>query len=114
MIEGGAVILNGQYVGDILYYDGIMIIIPEGTVLPVNNVEDHLQFVSTGTLRWALGTIGDTIPADAAFKRMVTIPTLTLANPTQYVWMRENVIIPATTAESPNMPFKLIGQTYAG
>lgn len=108
-----ALIINGQYVGDILGHDATTIVLPTGTVVPTNMTEDTLEILSTGSLRFALGTLGGAIPADAAFKRMLSIPTLTAAEPTQYVWMRETVIIPSDTTETPNMPFKLTGQTYA-
>ena len=109
-----ALVVNGNYICDILGADTSTIVVPLGTVVPTNGVEDLIQIYSTGVLAFALGTAGDTIPAPDAFKRMLTIPTLTSAAPTQYVWMRETVIIPGDTTESVSTPFKLIGQTYAG
>jgi hypothetical protein len=111
-VEGCAVIINNQYVGDVLAYDGIMIVIPSTAVITVNNVSDILQIITTGDLKFALGGVSDVVPVDENFKRMLSIPTLTTAAPTQYVWLKESVIIPTTTVESPNMPFKLIGQIY--
>ena len=109
-----ALVVNGNYVCDILGADVSNIVVPLGTVIPVNGISDLVQVYSTGLLAFALGTPGDTVPAPEAFKRMLTIPTLTSAAPTQYVWMRETVIIPGDTTESVSTPFKLIGQTYAG
>lgn len=111
-VEGCAVLINNQYVGDVLAYDGIMIVIPSTATITVNNISDVLQIITTGDLKFALGGISDVVPADENFKRMLSIPTLTTAAPTQYIWLKESVIIPTTTVESPNMPFKLIGQVY--
>jgi len=111
-VEGCAVLINNQYVADVLAYDGTMIVIPSTATIIVNNVSDVLQIITTGDLKFALGGISDVVPADENFKRMLSIPTLTTAAPTQYVWLKESVIIPATTVELPNMPFKLIGQVY--
>jgi hypothetical protein len=100
-----AVVVNGQYVGDVLGHDATTIVLAEGTVIPTNGSEDTVQVLSTGDLRFSFLEAGP-------FTRMLSIPTLTAAAPTQSLWLKESVIIPADTIESPNMPFKLVGQTY--
>lgn len=112
-LEDCAVIVNGQYVGDVWATDYIStIVMPTGTTFTTTGISDIIQIVSTGSLRFATGALGDVKPASNAFKRCLSLPTLTLANRTAYVWMTETVSIPTYTIESPSMPFKLIGQTY--
>lgn len=117
-LEDCAVIMNGQYIGDVWATDGATtIVLPVGTDLAgkYNGTSDAIQIVATGTLRFALDVAGNgTVPADENFKRCVTIPTLNMATRQRAVYMKETVIIPSTTSETLSMPFKLIGQTYAG
>lgn len=110
-----AVCLNGQYVGDCIGWDPTTIVLKSGTTLPVaNGVNDLIEVFSTGELTFALSSLGGAIPADAAFTRMINLPTLTTAAPTAYVWMRESATIPSVSSETAHMPFKLSGQEYAG
>lgn len=113
-LRGCAAVLNGIYVGDIIGNDDFIVALPFGVSLPTPNyASDKLEIFSTGDLRFALGVNGSSaIPGDTAFKRMVCVPTLTTAAPTQTVWIRETVTIPAVASDLPNMPFKLTGQEY--
>ena len=110
-LEDCAIIMNNQYIGDVWATDYInTIVMPAGTTFPANNTTDVIHIVSTGDLRFATGVAGDLAPT--TYTRCLSLPTLNMANRTAYVWMKETVIIPATTVEMPNMPFKLIGQSY--
>jgi hypothetical protein len=108
-----AVLINDIYIGDCLGNDAGTIVVPIGTVIPTPTyVTDKVEVLSTGDLTFALGTLGGPIPANEAFKRLLNIPTLIAAEPTQYIWLRESAVIPSVTTELPNMPFKLAGQEY--
>lgn len=107
------VVINNTYVGKLLANNTTVLALPLSTVIPTpTNVTDTIEVLSTGSLTFAIDTNG-TMPVDEAFKPLLVIPTLTTAAPMQKVWLRAVATIQATTAELPNMPFKLSGQEYA-
>ena len=108
-------VINGQYIGPVICTGtaGDRLVFAAGTSIPLaNGVTDTIEVYSTGTLTFALGTLGGPVPADNAFKPLLVVPTLTPAEPTQYLWLREIAKIPTITQDLPNMPFKLAGQEY--
>lgn len=109
---GCGVLINDYYIGDCIGNGTSHIVLAPGTTIPAPTyIQDKVELLSTGNLTFALDSNG-TIPADNAFKKFLSIPSLTTAEPTQKLWLRENAIIPGWTQITPNMPFKLMGQEY--
>ena len=105
-------LINDYYIGDCIGNNATTIVLAAGTVVPTAVFTvDKIELLGSGNLAYAIDTNG-TIPADAAFKKFLSIPALTSAEPTQKIWLRETAVIPGFTTITPNMPFKIMGQEY--